>query len=853
MNRRIVAALPAIVLAVFLPHVALGKPQAAATAAPAAAGPRPGEPAAYDAFVKGASVSSGLIPIITKNGDVFLELQTAQLGKDFIETSVPLSGLGGFGPAPGEPYVAPARILRFERYGNKIVLRWPNTYALTAENSPEREGVEQTLPSSIVAVTPVVAQDDSRVVISADPFLGDVADLASSLRFAAAKSPAHAYRIDPTKSFFIATKSFPENDVLRVDQTWVSEEPDFLDNAPDPRNVEVKMTYNLIQAPDDGYMARIADPRVGYFSQPLLNFTTDREMRRDVHYLNRWNFGPRTSAAPVQAANPIVFYLSNDIPQEYRESVRAALLTWNNAFAKIGILNAVKVEQQPSDPSWDSDDIRHNIVRWVDTSDPQYGAEALIISDPRTGEELNVGVNFDAVEGISGRLIYKYVVAPVRGLPDSAAAERAFADNVIRAVILHESGHDLGLQHNFIGHEAYTAAELQSKSFTSKYGIASSVMEYAPVNLWPKGTPQGDYNQLVLGPYDYYAVHYGYGYIAGAQTPQQELPTLERWASRWTDPRYRFASDEDADEFLSGHSVDPRVVQYNLTNHPIAWCATQMKMLHGLMDSVSARFPEQGMPYDQARSAFLAPMRQYSRCAIDFAHSIGGEYLSRAQRGDPGAGAPIRPIPIADERRAWQELSDGLFSDAAWRFNSRVLDTLTYSEFSDLSVSATWAYNPAPTHDVSILSLVQQAQTSALRELYSPARLQRIDEFSLRFPGGATMNLTDLFDWSRGSIFGDLTNGGVARDGLVRRNLQVIYAKMLSGMLTNPMPGTPGDAQGLARVQLEDLQHDAAVGLGRSGLDELTRAHLELLRSIAEQGLTARPIVAGPPAAAPEM
>jgi hypothetical protein len=442
MIRRFAAFVPAALAILFLN---------AATPSPSPSAP----PTSYDTFVKGATVKPGLIPVIEKGGKVYLEIATSQLGTDFIATAVPSSGLGGFGPAPGEPYVAPARVLHFERFGDNIVLRWPNTYAISSNGSPERRDVEQTLPSSVIAVVPIEAQDDKRVVIAASAFLGDVSDMADSLQDAA-KSPAHAYHLDSTKSFFVATKAFPQNDVLRIDQTWTTAQPDLLDNAPDARNVEVRITYNLIAAPSDGYMPRIYDPRVGYFSQPLLDFSSDQRLQRSVNYIVRWNFN----------AGPVVFYLSNDIPLEYRQTVRDALLTWNGAFAKTGIPNAIKVEQQPDDPSWDSDDIRHNMIRWVDTSDPQYGAEALVIDDPRSGEELNVGVNFDGAVPMSARLAYKYSIAPARGIADSQAAEDAFAQQEIRAVILHESGHDFGLQHNFIGHEAYTAKQIQSKAFT---------------------------------------------------------------------------------------------------------------------------------------------------------------------------------------------------------------------------------------------------------------------------------------------------------------------------------------------------------------------------------------------------
>jgi hypothetical protein len=845
MQRRLVSWLFVAALLLLVPPAAHAQSTTPSTSAPPAAGAAAAAaaaaartPAAYDTFTKGATITSGLFPIIEKDGSYYLEVQKSQLGADFIETSIPSSGLGGFGPAPGEPYVAPARVMRFERYGNSIVLRWPNTFARVNPNSPESAGTHENLPDSVIVLTPVVAQDDKRVVISLSPFLGDIADLSSDLGgIFGFLLPTRAPHLDPSKSFFLSAKAFPKNDVLTVDQTWSG--PFGLDNAPDSRNVEVKMTYNLIEAPNDGYMPRFEDPRVGYFSQPLLNFMTDNEVRRDIHYITRWNFGPRTSSAPAPATNPIVFYLSNDIPVQYRDTVRAALLTWNNAYAKIGILDAIKVEQQPDDPSWDPDDIRHNMIRWIDTSRPEYGAEALLVTDPRTGEELNVGVNFDAVEGIGGRLTYKYVIAPARGLADSATLEKAYDEDLIRSVILHESGHDFGLQHNFIGELAYTAQDVQSKSFTQRYGIATSVMEYNPTNIWPKGTPQGDYNQTVLGPYDYYAIKYGYGYIPNAATPEQELPTLHAWASRWADPKYRFASDEDADTFSFGHAIDPRVVQYVLTNKPLQWCAGQMTMLHGILNDVNARFPEPGMPYDEARAAFLTPLRLDLRCAAMPAHWIGGEYLSRARKGDPGAGPPLQPVSLSDERAAWEQLSNGLFADEPWRFNPQVLATLTYSEVSSLSEDASWSYSPAPRHDVSIAATVGSAQEAVLRELFSPLRLQRLDDLSSKYGPGKTMSMTDLFDWSRDSIYGSIASGAVAKEGLIRRNLQVSYAQLLAEMVTLPFSGMPSDATALARVSLEDLRHDTTVALQRSGVDELTRGHLEELQTIADRALTA--------------
>src|ERR1700722_12169932 len=127
---------------------------AAPTPSPPPAAPA-GAPANYDAFVRGATVLPGLITVVRKDGKVYLVLQKSQLGQDFVETSVPATGLGGFGPAPGEPYVAPARIMRFERVDDTIVMRWPNTFAKADPNAPEEAGAQASFANSILAVVPI--------------------------------------------------------------------------------------------------------------------------------------------------------------------------------------------------------------------------------------------------------------------------------------------------------------------------------------------------------------------------------------------------------------------------------------------------------------------------------------------------------------------------------------------------------------------------------------------------------------------------------------------------------------------------------------------------------------------------
>jgi hypothetical protein len=268
-------------------------------------------------------------------------------------------------------------------------------------------------------------------------------------------------------------------------------------------------------------------------------------------------------------------------------------------------------------------------------------------------------------------------------------------------------------------------------------------------------------------------------------------------------------------------------------------------MLHGVLDKVNRRFPARGQAFDEARRAFMTPLNAYLGCAVMPAHTIGGEYLSRSAAGDPNSAAPLQAVSRAEQYRAWKLLQNGLFSDAAWRFNPQVLTRLTYSEQAAFT-NADWAYNPTARHDVPVVEIAAAAQDRVLDEIFAPLTLERIDDAPTKYHDGATMSLSDLFDWTRNSIYGDIANGKVQKAGIVRRNLQMRFAKRLGMLWTAPAKGTPTDAQALARFQLARLVDATAQGLRRSGLDDLTKAHLGALQAIAKQALEARATLESP-------
>ena len=122
-----------------------------------------------------------------------------------------------------------------------------------------------------------------------------------------------AYRLDDARSYFGTTKAFPENVIVEADQTFTSAQPpDVFDNVIDARAIQMDVKYNIAKAPALGsYMPRIADDRVGYYPNIQLEYDADNVHERQVRYIVRWNI----------ARHPMVYYISNTVPVQYREPI----------------------------------------------------------------------------------------------------------------------------------------------------------------------------------------------------------------------------------------------------------------------------------------------------------------------------------------------------------------------------------------------------------------------------------------------------------------------------------------------------------------------------------------------------
>lgn len=874
MSVRAIGAFAAVIIAVTASLPAAAAPVAPASA-PADAAPAPVSEGQqpYDKFKEGAQEQPGLFTVWRKHGKVYLELAPGQLDATYLLVPILSSGVGRGFLFSGLDLED--QLISFHRTGDRIVTQVLNPFGKATPGTPGAQAVAETYAPSVWSSDAIVSTSpDGGVVFPADVFLTDTQNLTDGIN----PSPQHAtnpgvrYHLDPRLSYFGPTKSFPKNSNIEADLTFTSASPGAFDAVPDPRSIFIRLHYSIVQMPDDGYVPRLADDRIGYFLTARRQYDNYGGHSSFVRYIDRWNIQKRDPNAAVSPAKqPIVYYISNDVPVEYRGVIREALLKWNDAFRRIGITDVVQVRQQPADdPTWDPEDIRFSVVRWITTPTPVFGAYGPHISNPLTGEIFRADIVIDANVARTVRERYDSTIDPTAGMTPADAltcrlhecdfgyqahqqlelgalaldldgvfstgkmSKEQFIHDYMIGLVLHESGHNFGLRHNFRGHTSYTLSQLHDKRFTSRYGIANSVMEYAPINLSPHGVAQGDYFQTVLGPFDYWVIKYGYQPL-GSSTPDGELPALRAIAAQNTDPMLAYGTDEDA-SFGGGFASDPRIQPFVLSNDGLGYVEQTFRVFRGLFGSLGGRIPRQGESYEEARTAFVALLNAWQRSSLIAAHYIGGEYFTRNHRGDPHAALPFRVVPRAEQRRAFQLLARNVFADDAFRFSPALLNSLGDSRYSH------WQSEPnhAGRLDFPLEDDAAQMQGIVLRQMWQPTVLARLrDMESRQSRPGETMSLADLYDWTDEAVFGDLSRRDVHTVPAVHRALQRRYADMLVHLLLNPDAGVPGDARALARAHLVGLSHRIAGRLARGGLDEVSAANLADIRVNADRALAA--------------
>ncbi len=842
---------------------------AAAAAAVAAAGqPRP-----FADVIKDAKEAPGLFPVWQKDDKVWLEVAPDQFGKPLLFTSNLSRGVGEQGVYGGMMLFDQVVVLK--RIGNTVQLIAKN-YAFTGgDNAPMAQAVREGFTDSLLGNTTVVSQphpERKTVLIDANALL--LTDIPAGEYFT---SGIHmrSYTFDARNSSFDAVHNTPDQSSFVVSAHYSNPRatlpplpasasspanpfPPFT-TLPDGRSLFLGYTYNFAKLPEP-MATRRADPRVGHFQTEIWDFSSDTKFTARSHYVNRWRLEKQDpDAALSPPKEPIVFWIDRNVPEKYRAPVRDGILEWNKAFERIGYKDAIVVRQQPADADFNTYDARHSTVRWFVSTDNRFAIGPSNV-DPRTGEILNAEIGVSELWSRSERAFISEEAPPSWPAFGDAASSRAFQSQFctfgtgalaelqfgldvleargeiepgspeadafvaafLKSVVMHETGHALGLRHNFRGSTAYSLSRISDPKFSNEVGITGSIMDYNPINLAVKGEAQGAYVEPSIGPYDYWAIEYAYRPLP----KETETAELAKIAARGaTDPLLAFSSDEES---IAG--LDPDVSQYDLGSDPILYLQKRLLISRELWRRLETRRLKPGESYDALRRNFDAGFREVGRVAALTAKYVGGVYYVRDYAGT--SNLPLTPVAPDKQRAALKLLATSIFSADSFKFKPEFLRSMGI-DYLNIGYNAA-RMNP----DFSLRTRVLALQAGTLSQLLSDAVMSRLLDSEIKVnKADQALRLNELFATLQGSIWSELATGASIPGP--RRDLQREHLRRIATVLTRPSASTPADARALMREQAKDLSTKIKAALATGDRDAATRAHLAEAANTLDEALKA--------------
>lgn len=834
---------------------------------PAAAAQKPAEQAGKKASIasktKNTVAFKGLMTVYqdTTDGKTYLLLKKDQLGEEFIYWSYAENGLARVGLNRGA--FRYNQVFKVNRYFDRIDFEVLNTGFYFDPANPLSKSSEANVSPALLLSEKIVAEDEKSgdVLIEAgNLFLDEKMDRVKPPRpegpFAAAMFALG--NLNKGKSKYVHIRSYPANTDVVVDLVYdnpTASNPGGKD-VTDPRAVTVRMQHSIIAVPKNDYKPRRDDFRVGYFGQQVDDMTSPSATNyRDV--INRWNLVKKDpNAAISEPVEPIVWWVENTTPVEFRDVIVKAGLKWNEAFEKAGFKNAVEVRIQPDTADWDAGDIRYNVLRWTSSPYPPFGGYGPSFVNPRTGQILGADIMLEYVfvsnrikqaalfnnagllnlfeedphvgEGMdqahackAGHYLQHNYLLGMQALElAGASAERKqqYLEESLYYLVLHEMGHTLGLNHNMKASQLHLPKDLHNKELTQSVGLVGSVMDYPAVNIHPDQNKQGQYFTTKPGPYDMWAIEFGYSTALADEAAEEAR--LQRILARSTEPALIFGNDAD-DMRAPGKAIDPRVNVNDMSGDAISYSVERMQMVNKMYNDLLQKYSKEGGSYQELLQAYSILGGESMNAANTISRYIGGVYVERSVVGQPNAKLPFTPVSKADQQRAMAALNTYLFAPNAFDAAAPLYQYLQIQRrgFNFFS----------QTEDPKIHQRALSMQRSVMAHILHPATLQRVSDSKLY---GNQYSLGDLFNELTDGVFKADMGGRV--NGF-RQNLQVEYVTKLieiaglGGRVSNY--DAASQAQALAQLNKLNAQLKAAGG------DAETKAHREFLRFKMEQAM----------------
>ncbi len=406
-----------------------------------------------------------------------------------------------------------------------------------------------------------------------------------------------------------------------------------------------------------------------------------------------------------------------------------------------------------------------------------------------------------------------------------------YIGQAIKETIMHEVGHTLGLRHNF---KASSWQKLKDGHVAGDFTkpTTASVMDYNPYTFADNKAEQGSFATPTLGPYDIWAIEYGYKEFVkkdGEGQPKDEKEMLRKIASRCTEPGLDYATDEDTSDVYP----DPRVNRWDDGREPMEFATDRINAVDKLWKDGLDWSVKDGASLNKARRVFNTLLNQYGFAARIAARNVGGQYVYRDHKGDPNERPARVPVPPAEQRAALKFLADTVFSDKSFQFSTTLLNALAPGRWSHWDSDAMDSELTLDVHD-----RVLTVRMRVLFLLMNPFTINRIYDTQIH-NGEDVLTVPELFRTVSGTVWSELSADGKG-DGKFtnrkpfissyRRALQRGHAQRLIAIsLSQPGATLYADPHAVSRMALKDLGASIQKTLKDRGdrLDDASRAHLE--------------------------
>jgi uncharacterized protein DUF4953/uncharacterized protein DUF5117/uncharacterized protein DUF5118 len=773
-------------------------------------GPKPYE----KVITPDAKSKIGIFTVHQIKEKVYYEIPAGELGKDFLWTS--RVARTPFGTGYGGQEAAEPRVVRWERNENRVLLR-DVSYEIVADRQlPVARGVEAASNATILMAFNVEAfgKDDAPVIEVTKLFTTEVPEFS-------VKDRLQARAFDPERSFLERVTPYPINIEVEATHTFTrpSEPPNpsapppppppkpsqLLFGGPmKPGSATVLMHYSMVKLPENQIQPRLYDSRVGYFTVELHDYSRAEHRAPERKYIARWRLEKKDPSASLsEPVKPIVYYIDSATPEKWRPWIKRGVEDWQVAFEEAGFKNAIIAKDPPTpqeDPNWSPEDVRYSMIYWL-PSEVENGMGPHI-SDPRTGETLNADIQL--WQNILKTLTDWYFVQA--GPLDKRAQKLPLPDDLmghlLEFVVEHEVGHTLGLHHNMKSSSLYPAEKVRDPAWLKTMGHVASIMDYSRFNYvaQPEDNIPPEYLVPKVGPYDCFAIRWGYKLIPGANSPDAEKTTLNAWAHeqdktpwlRWSNPYTPEASSDPGENIEAVGDADA-----------VYSTGLGMKNLRRVMGLMLAATSHPGEPYDDLKEMYRRLLEQWGFEISHVVAIVGGVETQEKHAEQEG----VLFAPVSRERQI-----------AAVRFlNENAFQTPTYL----LRPEILQRIEPA-----GALKWIQLLQMAELEILLDDTRFSRLIEQEAT-EGAKAYRPVEFLTEVRKGIWRELDAPSVKIDAY-RRNLQRGYLELLAEKVSARKPVEEA-GRAFFRLELENLRTEITHALPKAA-DPITRAHLEDVR-----------------------